>query len=94
MYVWSYDEVWYVWVCTYVMRQYELCDSYKVRMVSLPRGLCRVRVKGFHSFVSLWHELSKSAPPKALLSGGVGARKSMESMGKDISNRHWCAWKV
>jgi len=54
--------------CTYVMRQYEF-DSCKSRRISLPRGLCRVRVKGFHSFVSLWHELSKSDPPKALSSG-------------------------
>jgi len=28
----------------------------------LPRGLCRGRVKGFHSAISLWHELRKSAP--------------------------------
>jgi len=55
--------------CTYVMRQYELFDSCKARMVSLPRGLCWVRVKGFRSLVSLWHELSKSTPPKALSSG-------------------------
>jgi len=53
----------------YVLRQYELYDSCKAMMVSLPRGLCWVRVKRFHSFVSLYHELSKSAPPKALLSG-------------------------
>jgi len=39
--------------CTYVMRQYELSNSYKVMMVSLPIGLYRVRVKGFRSFVSI-----------------------------------------
>ena len=55
--------------CTYVMRHYELFNNCKAMMVSLPRGLCRVRIKGFHSLVSLWHELSKSAPPKALSSG-------------------------
>jgi len=39
--------------CTYVMIKYELFDSCKANMISLPRGLCRVRVKVFCSFVSL-----------------------------------------
>jgi len=39
--------------CAYVLRQYELSDSCKAKMISLPRGLCQVRVKGFCSFVSL-----------------------------------------
>jgi len=39
--------------CAYVLRKYELSDSCKAKMVSLPNGLCQVRVKGFRSFVSL-----------------------------------------
>jgi len=31
-------------------------------MVLLLRELCRVTVKGFHSTISLWHELRKIAP--------------------------------
>jgi len=38
---------------TYVVGQYEFSDSHKAKMVSLPIGLCGVRVKGFRSFVSL-----------------------------------------
>jgi len=38
---------------TYMVGQYEFSDSHKARMVSLPRGLCRVKVKGFRSFISV-----------------------------------------
>jgi len=38
---------------TYVVGQYEFSDNRKARMILLPKGLCRVRVKGFRSSVSL-----------------------------------------
>jgi len=47
---------------TYVREQYKFIGNLKAKMVLLPRGLCRVRVKGFRFAISLWHEFSKSAP--------------------------------
>jgi len=59
----SYD----MYMCTYVMRQYEFSDSCKARMIPLSRGLCWVRVKCFLLAISLWHELVRVLLPKDLL---------------------------
>jgi len=56
-----------MYMCTYAMEQYEFSNNWKSRMVLLPRGLYRVSVKGFHSAISLWHELSKSAPTEGFV---------------------------
>jgi len=48
-YVMCYD----VYMCTYVMEQYEFSDNCKAKMVLLLRGLCHVKVKGFCSVISL-----------------------------------------
>jgi len=50
-----------IYVYTYVIRQYEFSNNYKAKMVLLPRGICRIRVKGFLSAISLWHELNNKS---------------------------------
>jgi len=47
-----------MYVYTYVMGQNEFSNNCKAKMVLLPRGLYRVRVKWFLLAINLWHELS------------------------------------